>query len=246
MHALYIVVPALGIMAIAYRYYSAFIAAKVMLLDDSRVTPAHTKYDGHNYYPTQPLGALRPSFRGHHRRRAAGRPDAGGAVRLRARVHLAGRRLLSRRRRARLDGRSGRRRAAAAGRSPRSRAPRSARSPASTGAIAILFIVVIALAGLGIVVVNALAESAVGHVHDRRDDSARHLHGLLHVRVAQGPHRGGDHHRRHRRCSSASSSASGSPPRRSGSWFVLSHAPAHGRCSASTASPPRCCRSGCC
>ena len=23
-----------------------------MSLDDSRVTPAHTKYDGHNYYPT--------------------------------------------------------------------------------------------------------------------------------------------------------------------------------------------------
>ena len=52
MQALYIVIPALGIMAIAYRYYSAFIAAKVMSLDDSRVTPAHSKFDGHNYYPT--------------------------------------------------------------------------------------------------------------------------------------------------------------------------------------------------
>ena len=52
MHALYIVIPTLGIMAIAYRYYSAFIAAKVMVLDDSRVTPAHRKFDGHNYYPT--------------------------------------------------------------------------------------------------------------------------------------------------------------------------------------------------
>ena len=52
MHALYILVPVLCILAIAYRYYSAFIAAKVMSLDDSRVTPAHTKYDGHNYYPT--------------------------------------------------------------------------------------------------------------------------------------------------------------------------------------------------
>ena len=52
MHALYLVVPTLCIMAIAYRYYSAFIAAKVMVLDDTRVTPAHTKYDGHNYYPT--------------------------------------------------------------------------------------------------------------------------------------------------------------------------------------------------
>ena len=49
MHALYLVVPALAMMAIAYRYYSAFIAAKVMALDDSRVTPAHSKYDGHNH-----------------------------------------------------------------------------------------------------------------------------------------------------------------------------------------------------
>ena len=48
MQALYVVIPTLAIMAIAYRYYSAFIAARVMSLDDSRVTPAHSKYDGHN------------------------------------------------------------------------------------------------------------------------------------------------------------------------------------------------------
>src|ERR1700752_3930633 len=53
MHALYLVVPALAVGVLAYRYYSAFIAAKVMSLDDSRKTPAHTKYDGANYYPTQ-------------------------------------------------------------------------------------------------------------------------------------------------------------------------------------------------
>src|SRR5437667_157299 len=52
MHALYIVVPVLCVLAIAYRYYSAFIAARIMVLDDTRVTPAHAKYDGHNYYPT--------------------------------------------------------------------------------------------------------------------------------------------------------------------------------------------------
>src|SRR5256712_11730532 len=51
MHALYIVVPVLCVLAIAYRYYSAFIAARIMVLDDTRVTPAHAKYDGHNYYP---------------------------------------------------------------------------------------------------------------------------------------------------------------------------------------------------
>ena len=45
-------------------------------------TPAHTKYDGANFYPTSQVGAVRPPLRRHHRRRSAGRPDAGGAVRL--------------------------------------------------------------------------------------------------------------------------------------------------------------------
>jgi len=51
MNALYLLVPALCLMAIAYRYYSALLATRVAVLEDSRVTPAHTKYDGHNYYP---------------------------------------------------------------------------------------------------------------------------------------------------------------------------------------------------
>src|SRR5579862_6760575 len=42
----------LGILAIAYRYYSAFLAARVAMLDDSRTTPAHTLRDGQNYDPT--------------------------------------------------------------------------------------------------------------------------------------------------------------------------------------------------
>jgi carbon starvation protein len=40
---------ALCIYAIAYRYYSAFIAAKALALDDRRTTPAHAFKDGHNY-----------------------------------------------------------------------------------------------------------------------------------------------------------------------------------------------------
>src|SRR5258708_17503873 len=52
MRALYIILPILGILAIAYRYYSAFIAAKVMVLDDSRRTPAHVRPDRHNYHAT--------------------------------------------------------------------------------------------------------------------------------------------------------------------------------------------------
>src|ERR1041384_3937436 len=52
MNALPIIVGALCVIAIAYRYYSAFIAAKVLVLDDKRPVPSQTMYDGHNYYPT--------------------------------------------------------------------------------------------------------------------------------------------------------------------------------------------------
>ena len=51
-NALPIIVGSLCVIAIAYRYYSAFIAAKVLALDDSRPVPSQTMYDGHNYYPT--------------------------------------------------------------------------------------------------------------------------------------------------------------------------------------------------
>jgi carbon starvation protein len=34
---------------LAYRYYSAFLAAKALALDDRRTTPAHAFKDGHNY-----------------------------------------------------------------------------------------------------------------------------------------------------------------------------------------------------
>src|ERR1700752_2459367 len=52
MNALPIIIGALCVIAISYRYYSAFIAAKVLALDDSRPVPSKTMYDGHNYYPT--------------------------------------------------------------------------------------------------------------------------------------------------------------------------------------------------
>ncbi len=37
-----ILLGALCVYALAYRYYSAFIAAKALALDDRRITPAHT------------------------------------------------------------------------------------------------------------------------------------------------------------------------------------------------------------
>src|SRR2546428_13054138 len=42
---------ALAVLAIGYRYYSKFIAMTVLGVDETRTTPAHTQYDGQNYYP---------------------------------------------------------------------------------------------------------------------------------------------------------------------------------------------------
>jgi carbon starvation protein len=47
-----LMIAVLLVLAIAYRYYSAFIAAKVLALDPNRPTPAHTLHDGQNYHPT--------------------------------------------------------------------------------------------------------------------------------------------------------------------------------------------------
>src|SRR4051794_24684776 len=51
-HAMPILLGVLAILAIAYRYYSAFLAARVAVLDDTRATPAHQFNDGQNYHPT--------------------------------------------------------------------------------------------------------------------------------------------------------------------------------------------------
>src|SRR5437016_6724031 len=52
LRAMPVMLGVLCVLAIAYRYYSAFLAAKVAALDDSRVTPAHRFNDSHNYDPT--------------------------------------------------------------------------------------------------------------------------------------------------------------------------------------------------
>src|SRR5437868_7205200 len=52
LHAMPVMVVVLCCLAIAYRYYSAFLAAKVACLDPGRVTPAHRFNDGQNYHPT--------------------------------------------------------------------------------------------------------------------------------------------------------------------------------------------------
>ncbi|WP_297844581.1 carbon starvation CstA family protein, partial [Pseudomonas sp.] len=51
-NALWIVVAAVAIYLVAYRYYSKFIATRVMQLDPSRATPAVLNNDGLDYVPT--------------------------------------------------------------------------------------------------------------------------------------------------------------------------------------------------
>src|SRR5437016_1105021 len=52
MSAMPVMIAVLCLMAIAYRYYSAFLAAKVAVLDDTRLTPAVRFNDHQNYHPT--------------------------------------------------------------------------------------------------------------------------------------------------------------------------------------------------
>src|SRR6476646_10743744 len=159
MRALYLIVPILGILVIAYRYYSVFIATRLWVLDDTRITPAHVKNDRANYFPTS-----RWVLFGHHFAAIAGAGPlvgpvlaaqfgyAPGLLWLVGGVCLAG---------AVQDSfwlwatvrRSGR---------SLSDIARADVSPLAgvTAAIAVLFVLVIAMAGLGIIVVNALAESA--------------------------------------------------------------------------------------
>jgi carbon starvation protein len=150
----------LCIMALAYRYYSAFLAAKVAALDDSRITPAHRHKDGHNYDPTNKWVLF-----GHHFAAIAGAgPLIGpvlaiqygympGLLWLVIGVCLAGavQDMLVLAASVRRDGKS----LAEIARTE------LGRPAAIVVSAAILFIVVIALAGLGIVVVKALGGDEV-------------------------------------------------------------------------------------
>jgi carbon starvation protein len=52
MHALTLVIVSLLVFALAYRFYSKFIVTKVLVLNDAIPTPAHTLRDGKDYHPT--------------------------------------------------------------------------------------------------------------------------------------------------------------------------------------------------
>ena len=74
-NALWIVVAALSLYTIAYRYYSLFLARKVAGLDGSRVTPAVANDDGLDYVPTH-----RHVLFGHHFAAIAGAGPLVGPV----------------------------------------------------------------------------------------------------------------------------------------------------------------------
>src|SRR4051794_12276017 len=52
MHALWFMLTALAVLSIGYRYYSAFLTARVLSLSDERATAAHLCNDGQNFHPT--------------------------------------------------------------------------------------------------------------------------------------------------------------------------------------------------
>jgi len=160
-HAMPLVIGALCVMVIFYRYYHAFIAAKVAVLDDSRKTPAYTMYDGQNYFPTNKWVLF-----GHHFAAITGAGPLIGPV-LAAQfgvlpgylwiligVVLAGavHDFIIFVASVRHGGKS------------LAEIAKTEISPLSgiIASVAVLFILVVALAGLGLAVVNALAESSWG------------------------------------------------------------------------------------
>ena len=52
MNVLYLMIGSLCVFALAYRYYAAFIATKVLMLDDRNIAPSVSCNDGQNYVPT--------------------------------------------------------------------------------------------------------------------------------------------------------------------------------------------------
>lgn len=161
MHAIWFMLTALAVLAVGYRYYSAFLAARVLVLADERATPAHTCNDGQNFHPTNKWVLF-----GHHFAAISGAGPLIGPVLaaqfgflpgytwilfgvvLGGAVHDFVILVASVRRR---------------GRSLAELA-KDELGPVLgfVAALAILFIVVIALAGMGHAVVGALAESSWG------------------------------------------------------------------------------------
>jgi carbon starvation protein len=159
--ALYLVIVAALVMIIGYRFYGAFLAAKVAVVDDLRATPAHTQRDGHDYVPMHPLVLF-----GHHFAAIAGAGPLIGPVLAAQFGYLPG--LLWLLAGSVLAGgvhdfiilvasvRSGGRSLANIARE------QVGKLTATATAIAIIFVMTVALAAMALVIVNSLKESAWG------------------------------------------------------------------------------------
>jgi len=151
----------LGIFTVAYRYYSAFLAARVFVLDDRNLTPAYRFRDGHNYVPSPKWVAF-----GHHFAAIAGAGPlvgptlaaqfgyAPGLIWLVAGAVLAGAVqdmtvLIGS---LRHDGKS----------LPYIVQREVGPATGLLAMVAVLLILIVAMAGLAIIVVNALSQSAWG------------------------------------------------------------------------------------
>lgn len=165
MNALPLILGILAIMAIAYRFYSRLLATKALRLDDSAITPAHRLNDGQNYHPTHPWVLF-----GHHFAAISGAgPLIGpvlaiqfgylpGLIWLVIGVCLAGavQDMMVLAASVRNDGKS-----------LAELVRRLLGSfPGTMAAIAIIFIVIIALSGLGLVVVKALGGEEIKLAQD--------------------------------------------------------------------------------
>ncbi len=163
MSAMPVMIVILCLMAIAYRYYSAFLAAKVAVLDDARVTPAVRFNDGQNYHPTNKWVLF-----GHHFAAISGAGPLIGPVLAAQFGYLPGllwivigvclggavQDFLVLAASLRRDGKS----------LAQIAFSDIGRVAGTASMVAILFIVIIALAGLGIVVVKALGGDPVHHI----------------------------------------------------------------------------------
>src|SRR5512137_1529263 len=159
MNAMPVVIATIAIFAIAYRLYFSFVAAKVAVRNDLNQTPAYRLYDGQNYYPMNKWVLF-----GHHFAAIAGAGPLVGPVLAAQFGFMPGFLWM-------LIG------AVMAGAVHdfiilTASVQHDAKSLAeiakteinklsgATTSFAIILIIVIALAGLGLVVVNALAESS--------------------------------------------------------------------------------------
>lgn len=161
MNAMPFVIGALAVLALAYRFYYSFIAAKVLTLNNSIEAPSIRLFDKQNYYPMPKWVVF-----GHHFAAIAGAgPLVGpvlaaqfgfmpGFIWLLVGAVMAGavHDIVILTASVRYDGKS---------LAEIAKAQISSFSGIITS-IAVLIILIIALAGLGVVVVNALAESSWG------------------------------------------------------------------------------------